>query len=127
MAQLTVAKGTAYEVTVEIKPPVGRKARKLLSPLVAFVMDITSGSTDPAAMLAKALTNAHYEDVYVPLALNMQDKDGQKWLDENGTPMEIFAAFMEAIKIIMGDVERGDVKDALGKSSGEEEVPVSSL
>lgn len=111
-----IAPGKDYEREVEVKAPQGRNARKEFNPLLAFVMNLSGDSADPGKMLSKAIMDPNYEDIYVPLALGLNDKEGLKWLGVHGEPMEIFTAFMEGVQIIMGtDVERDEVVEALKK------------
>ena len=117
MTIITLAKGEKHEKKVEIKPPVGRKARKKFQPLMNVILDLASAGEDDMITAVKQITNhPDYEDVYLPLMLNLEDRKGQKWLDENGEPMELFQAFMEALPIVMGgDVNRPEVEAATKK------------
>ena len=116
-----IGKGRPWERKQEIVVPVGRSGRKKVAPLIVFIAGLSEFETT-VGMFGHALLDEKYDDVYVPLALNMTSDEDQAWLEDNGTPMEIFEAFFEAAGILMGKT-RDDpgVKDALGKSDGDEE------
>lgn len=123
--KLTIAAHTDHERTILVRVPVGRAARKKTAKLLPLLgkLDFGEGEknfdlTKVANVIGTLWSSDEFEDELVPFVLDMEDQDGQDYL-EKLTLMEVLEAFMEATGIIMGGSQQEDFQEAVKKSTGE--------
>lgn len=132
MNTIIFGEGTDYERTLHLKAPRGKKARVMMPRILSFMSAVAekqraSGKEEDGldfeeinAMLTAFWSNNDFEDILVPFVLGLDDPEGKKYLEENGTTMDIVASFMAAAQYMIEEsFGRKEVQAALGKSSDE--------
>jgi hypothetical protein len=132
--KIVFGEGTDYERELYVHPPKGKKARMMMPKILSFMSMIaekqrSSGKEEEGldfeqinSMLTAFWSTSEFEDVLVPFVLGLDDPEGRKYLEENGTTMDIVSSFMVAAQhLIEESFGRKEVQAALGKSN--EEAP----
>lgn len=121
---------TEYERILWIERPKGRKAREMMPKVLAFAAKLQTLSSEEkqdintiVAMVDVFWGREEFENVLVPYVLGLDSKEGQEFLNSNGTIMEVINAFNEAAGFLINEsFSQGEVQAALGKSKDEAQV-----
>lgn len=130
--KLIFGEGTDYQRELYIKAPRGKKARLMMPKVLNFMSKVAERQREAGkeeegldfeeinAMLSAFWSTDEFEDSLVPFVLGLDDPEGRKYLEDNGTTMDIVASFMVAAQYLIEEsFGRKEVQAALGKSSDE--------
>ncbi len=129
MKTLIIGPDTDYEREVTVPEPLGKKARKLMPKLLKFVTTFSAikGGADGKSeeelveILDTFWDTEEIEEKFIPYIFGMTSVKDRKWLENNGTSLDIMVPFFEGVMYFVNQsLGREDVQDALGKSNEEE-------
>lgn len=124
MKEIIFGKGQDYERTLLIFPAKGKKARKMMPSITAFMEKVAKGgdSSNPIDVMNQFWSDSEFEDILVPYVLGLDTKEGKEYLENEGTPLDVLNAFMEAATYLVGtSLNSPEVAEALKKLN--EEAP----
>lgn len=130
--KIIFGEGTDYQRELTIRPPRGKAARMMMPRILSFMSSVAQKQRDLGRedegldfeeineMLTAFWKTSEFEDVLVPFVLGLDNPEGRKFLEENGTTMDIVSSFMTASQqLIEESFGRKEVQAALGKSNDE--------
>ncbi len=136
---ITLSRGYPEEKQITLSRPKGSNARQKMAEVLAFSkkvqqirkeVDDLNGSGDDQSedMIAEKMLQVieilwnepDFESVILPFVLDMESEEDRKYLQEEGTPVEILAAFYVASQWKLEQAYGGNAtQQALGKSAEE--------
>lgn len=123
--EIVFGEGTEYKRILIINRPKGAAARAYMPEVIKFMQHMRKAFGDKAMLEENDLLEViltfwemeKFEKELVPFVLNLDNPDGRKYLQENGTMGEILEAFLEASQwLVVNSFGRPEVQEALGKS-----------
>lgn len=123
--KVTLAAGTEREVTILLKPHIGKIGREKDGRIIAYMMNLGDNSLDDVTVLMKFASDPEFIKI-AQIVLDLDDEEGEEIM-ESMTLFEMADAFRQGMDYRTNQVKREDVQDALGKSRGDESLEVTNL
>lgn len=124
--KIVIGEGTDYEKTILLQRPKGRRAREMMPKVLDFMTKLSQvqesgsgGVSDVSKLIGAFWDYEEFEKTLVPYVLQMEDDEGRRYLNEEGTLGDILDAYIQAAQYLIEEsFNRKEVQEALGKSKG---------